>query len=308
MTRRRRLGGGPFSGGLRALLFLLLVFEETPGCAPVTTVIRPIFGTEKQQEFRVEQPLHRLGSSFRRSVETLGTAMVEGNSRGWSCNGDEIFPAMTGATSAPRRVRQPRVVHLSRRQGGPAVRDADRGREERRRGAGPRGRLRQQVRGASRRVRRPPGDRQEATGRCASSASTRSASAPTGRSSSSTAASVTPAVSASTSAGSATRGTRRSGATPRCGRRAPSPRRCRPSSRRTGPTRPARSWPGQVLSRGRAGGRRSGPGDQGLPRRLDLALKMLYFVAIESGGEEHPRSRTPTSSRTGRCARRSSTP
>lgn len=99
--RRRHVGRG-LHGGLRALLLVLLAFEIS-GCSTVTPVIRPILGTEKQQEFKWNSPFTISDPDFRRSAEALGNEMVDGNSARLVLNGDEIFPAMTRDIRAAKK-------------------------------------------------------------------------------------------------------------------------------------------------------------------------------------------------------------
>jgi cardiolipin synthase len=99
---RRRRGGGGLSGGLRALLLVCLVHHAS-GCAPVTTVIRPIVGTEKQQEFKWDSPFTVSDPDFRRSAEALGNELVDGNSARLVLNGDHTFTAMTRDIRAAKK-------------------------------------------------------------------------------------------------------------------------------------------------------------------------------------------------------------
>ncbi len=66
------------------------VFAST-GC----TVISNIVGSEKRDVYKFDHPFTVEDASFRRSMDTLGTAMVGGNDAELYKNGDEIFPGMT---------------------------------------------------------------------------------------------------------------------------------------------------------------------------------------------------------------------
>jgi cardiolipin synthase len=59
------------------------------------TVINNIVGSEKRNVYKFDHPFTVEDASFRRSMDTLGTAMVPGNSAELYKNGDEIFPGMT---------------------------------------------------------------------------------------------------------------------------------------------------------------------------------------------------------------------
>jgi cardiolipin synthase len=62
-----------------------------PGCTFVSSVI----GSEKRDVYKFDHPFTVEDAAFRRSMDTLGTAMVGGNDAELLKNGDEIFPAMT---------------------------------------------------------------------------------------------------------------------------------------------------------------------------------------------------------------------
>ena len=72
-------------------LGLALLLATSSGC----TVIANIVGSEKRDVYKFEHPFTVEDASFRRSMDTLGTAMVPGNDAELFKNGDEIFPAMT---------------------------------------------------------------------------------------------------------------------------------------------------------------------------------------------------------------------
>ncbi|HEY7213003.1 MAG TPA: cardiolipin synthase [Thermoanaerobaculia bacterium] len=71
------------SGILMALLVL----------APACTLVR----FDKRSVYRLDRPFAVEDDAFRRSLAAFGFAMVEGNRAEILNNGDEIFPAMTGA-------------------------------------------------------------------------------------------------------------------------------------------------------------------------------------------------------------------
>lgn len=62
-----------------------------PGCTFVSNIV----GSEKRDVYKFDHPFTVGDASFRRSMDTLGTAMVGGNDAVLLKNGDEIFPAMT---------------------------------------------------------------------------------------------------------------------------------------------------------------------------------------------------------------------
>ena len=59
------------------------------------TVIANVVGSEKRDLYKFDHPFTVEDTSFRRSMDTLGSAMVPGNDAELYKNGDEIFPAMT---------------------------------------------------------------------------------------------------------------------------------------------------------------------------------------------------------------------
>jgi cardiolipin synthase A/B len=61
------------------------------------TVISGIIGSEKRDIYKFDLAFTTSDPSFRRSLDTFGTAMVPGNTAELLKNGDEIFPAMTKA-------------------------------------------------------------------------------------------------------------------------------------------------------------------------------------------------------------------
>lgn len=77
---------------------LLLVLASaglfgSSGC----TLINNVIGSEKRDVYKFDHPFTASDPSFRRSLDTFGTAMVTGNTAELLKNGDEIFPAMTKA-------------------------------------------------------------------------------------------------------------------------------------------------------------------------------------------------------------------
>src|ERR1700682_5482602 len=62
-----------------------------PGCTFVSSII----GSEKRDVYKFDHPFTVDDAQFRRSMDTLGTPMVGGNTATLLKNGDEIFPAMT---------------------------------------------------------------------------------------------------------------------------------------------------------------------------------------------------------------------
>src|SRR6266568_114706 len=81
--------------GLR-LFCLVLGSLASSGC----TVISDLIGSEKRDVYRFDHPFTVSDPSFRRSLDTFGTAMIPGNTAELLKNGDEFFPAMT------REIRQ----------------------------------------------------------------------------------------------------------------------------------------------------------------------------------------------------------
>ncbi|MEO8191604.1 MAG: cardiolipin synthase [Acidobacteriota bacterium] len=74
-----------------SLLFVLCCGLCSSGC----TLVSNIIGSEKRDVYKFDHPFTVEDPSFRRSMDTLGTAMVGGNDAELLKNGDEIFPAMT---------------------------------------------------------------------------------------------------------------------------------------------------------------------------------------------------------------------
>lgn len=71
---------------------------SSSGC----TVISDIIGSEKRDVYKFDRPFTVADPTFRRSLDTFGTAMVGGNTAELLRNGDEIFPAMTKAIREAR--------------------------------------------------------------------------------------------------------------------------------------------------------------------------------------------------------------
>src|SRR5262245_37057086 len=69
------------------------------GCTEITNLI----GSEKRDVYKFDHPFSVRDPSFRRSLDTFGTAMVSGNSAELLNNGDRIFPAMTKAIREARQ-------------------------------------------------------------------------------------------------------------------------------------------------------------------------------------------------------------
>ncbi len=87
--------------GFRALpgLLLLLGGLASSGCTFVSNIV----GSEKRDVYKFEHPFTVEDPSFRRSMDTLGTAMVGGNDAELLKNGDQIFPAMIRDIRAARK-------------------------------------------------------------------------------------------------------------------------------------------------------------------------------------------------------------
>ncbi|MEP7131696.1 MAG: cardiolipin synthase [Acidobacteriota bacterium] len=84
----------------RALSLLLVVCGLfSSGCTYVSNII----GSEKRDVYKFDHPFTVEDPSFRRSMDTLGTAMVGGNDAELLKNGDEIFPAMTRDIRAAKK-------------------------------------------------------------------------------------------------------------------------------------------------------------------------------------------------------------
>ncbi|MEP6767517.1 MAG: cardiolipin synthase [Acidobacteriota bacterium] len=81
------------------LLLLLVCGLLSSGC----TFINNIVGSEKRDVYKFDHPFTVEDPSFRRSMDTLGTAMVGGNEAELLKNGDEIFPAMTRDIRAAKK-------------------------------------------------------------------------------------------------------------------------------------------------------------------------------------------------------------
>ena len=84
---------------LLPLLLLLLCGVGTSGCTFVSNIV----GSEKRDVYKFDRPFTVDDPSFRRSMDTLGTAMVGGNEAELLKNGDEIFPAMTRDIRAAKK-------------------------------------------------------------------------------------------------------------------------------------------------------------------------------------------------------------
>ncbi|MEP6800902.1 MAG: cardiolipin synthase [Acidobacteriota bacterium] len=84
---------------LLPLLTLLLCSLGPSGC----TFVNSIIGSEKRDVYKFDPPFTVDDPSFRRSMDTLGTAMVGGNDAELLKNGDEIFPAMTRDIRAAKK-------------------------------------------------------------------------------------------------------------------------------------------------------------------------------------------------------------
>src|SRR5258705_8160652 len=82
----------PIAGDRRVLLALALAVVLTTACV-----------REKRQSYVFEHQFNVSDPSFRRSLDSLGNTMVPGNAAVILQNGDEIFPAMTGAIRAAKK-------------------------------------------------------------------------------------------------------------------------------------------------------------------------------------------------------------
>src|SRR5712691_4211811 len=89
----------------RALPPLLLLAVAWAGLLGSSgcTVISDAIGSEKRDVYKFDHPFTVSDPSFRRSLDTFGTAMIPGNTAELLKNGDEFFPAMT------REIRQAQV-------------------------------------------------------------------------------------------------------------------------------------------------------------------------------------------------------
>lgn len=76
-------------------LLLALAVTAGLGASSGCTFINNVIGSEKQDVYKFDHPFKVEDASFRRSMDTLGNAMVPGNDAQLYRNGDEIFPAMT---------------------------------------------------------------------------------------------------------------------------------------------------------------------------------------------------------------------
>src|SRR5262249_31368510 len=81
----------------RACLLLLSVSVLAGAGSTGCTVISDLVGSEKRVVYKYDRTFPVNDPSFRRSLDTFGTAMVSGNKAELLENGDEIFPAMTKA-------------------------------------------------------------------------------------------------------------------------------------------------------------------------------------------------------------------
>ncbi len=84
---------------LLPLLMLLLCGLGPSGC----TFVNNIIGSEKRDVYKFDRPFTVDDPSFRRSMDTMGTAMVGGNEAELLKNGDQIFPAMTRDIRAAKK-------------------------------------------------------------------------------------------------------------------------------------------------------------------------------------------------------------
>ncbi len=81
------------------LLLLFVCGLSSSGCTFITNIV----GSEKRDVYKFDHPFTVDDPSFRRSMDTLGTAMVGGNDAELLKNGDEIFPAMTRDIRAAKK-------------------------------------------------------------------------------------------------------------------------------------------------------------------------------------------------------------
>ena len=72
---------------------MALALAGGSGCT-LSAALKPLTGTEKQENYELDARLKVVDPAFRRSAEALGNPMVGGNSALLLENGDEIFPAM----------------------------------------------------------------------------------------------------------------------------------------------------------------------------------------------------------------------
>lgn len=83
------------SGGTRRPLVLLVL--------ALAVVLTTACVKEKRQSYEFEHRFNVQDPTFRRSLDSLGNPMVPGNTAVILQNGDEIFPAMTGAIRAAKK-------------------------------------------------------------------------------------------------------------------------------------------------------------------------------------------------------------
>jgi phosphatidylserine/phosphatidylglycerophosphate/cardiolipin synthase-like enzyme len=76
-------------------LVLTVVVTAGLGVSSGCTLISNIVGSEKRDVYKFDHKFTVEEPSFRRSMDTLGNAMVPGNDGELYKNGDQIFPAMT---------------------------------------------------------------------------------------------------------------------------------------------------------------------------------------------------------------------
>ena len=79
----------------KAFLFRLALRRRTAAAGSGCTVISDLIGSEKRDVYKFDHPFTVKDPAFRRSLDTFGTAMVPGNTAELLKNGDQIFPAMT---------------------------------------------------------------------------------------------------------------------------------------------------------------------------------------------------------------------
>jgi cardiolipin synthase len=82
-----------------ALVLAGFVLFSGGGC----TVIHNLIASEKREVYHFDHPFGVDNPVFRRSLDSLGNMMVAGNRAELLRNGDEIFPAMTGAIRGAKR-------------------------------------------------------------------------------------------------------------------------------------------------------------------------------------------------------------
>ena len=76
---------------------LVLAISVTAGLGVSSgcTFVNNFIGSEKRNVYKFDHPFTVEDAAFRRSMDTLGTAMLPGNDAELYKNGDQIFPAMT---------------------------------------------------------------------------------------------------------------------------------------------------------------------------------------------------------------------